>query len=73
MKAYPYENAPSKEVGIALWFLERNEWCWRKISEFGYLQRSKLAAKTVALIAHDRVLTGELVSRGLPTYYDARA
>lgn len=67
---YPYGDAPSKEVGIALWFLERHEWAWRKLNEFAYLKRGKLAAKAVSLIAHDRVLNGELVSRGLPTYYD---
>lgn len=56
-------------VGIALWVLERTEWGWAKLSSHAYLRRRKLAAKTVALIAHDRILTDEILTRGLPSYY----
>lgn len=69
--SYPYESAPSKEVGIALWVMERHEWAWRKLSgsTHAFVKRSKLSAKTASLVAHDRILTGEFVSRGLPSFY----
>lgn len=67
--SHPYETAKSKEVGISLWVLERHEWRWRSFGPKGYMARSKLAAKCAALIAHDRILNGELLSRGLPSFY----
>ncbi|WP_434456522.1 hypothetical protein JQR85_13615 [Stutzerimonas urumqiensis] len=59
-------NAP---VRLALWFLGRHEWTWRQLNEHVFAQRPKLAAKTASLIAHDRILAGEIVSRGVPSYY----
>ncbi|EPG5778923.1 hypothetical protein L4D88_004200 [Pseudomonas aeruginosa] len=35
--------------------------------------RKKMAAKAVALIAHDRILTDEILTRGLPSYWDREA
>lgn len=68
---YPYETAPTKEVGIALWVMERHEWAWRKLADStsAFIKRSKLSAKTASLVAHDRILTGEFISRGLPSFY----
>lgn len=69
--SYPYESAKCPKVGIALWVLERHEWNWRALgsSSHAFIQRSKIAAKTVALVAHDRILTGDILSRGLPSSY----
>mgnify|MGYP003478518497 CR=1 FL=1 len=72
---YPYESAPTKEVGIALWVLERHEWSWEKLaeSEFAFIRRSKLAAQASSLIVHDRILHGELMTRELPSFYGEKA
>lgn len=69
--SYPYETAPTNEVGIALWVMERHEWVWRKLegNTSGFITRSRLAAKTTSLVAHDRILTGEWIERGLPSFY----
>lgn len=69
--SYPYETAPTKEVGIALWVMERHEWSWRKLADstHAFIKRSRLAAKTASLVAHDRILTGEFIGRGLPSFY----
>lgn len=67
--SYPFEAASTKEAGISLWVLERHEWEWRGFCSGGYMRRSKLAAKCAALIAHDRILNGELLTRGLPSFY----
>lgn len=68
--SHPYESAPTKEVGIALWVLERHEWGWQgQRTSSMFLKRSALAAKAVALVAHDRILTGEFIERGLPSFY----
>lgn len=72
---YPYESVATKEVGIALWVLERHEWSWEKLatSEFPFIQRSKLAAQAFSLIVHDRILNGELMTRELPSFYGDKA
>lgn len=72
---YPYESAPSKEVSIALWVMERHEWAWRNLAgrSSAFIKRSKLAAKTASLVAHDRILTGEFIGRGLPSFYRKEA
>jgi len=69
--SYPYELTDSPKTGIALWVLERHEWNWRALdnSSHAFIQRSKIAAKTVALVAHDRILNDEIISRGLPSFY----
>lgn len=67
--SYPYETAPTKEVGIALWVMERHEWSWWNLGCGLFLQRAKLASKCASLVAHDRVLTGEFIERGLPSFY----
>ncbi|WP_153605113.1 hypothetical protein, partial [Pseudomonas aeruginosa] len=54
-------------IGVALWVLDRHEWNWRKLNEYAFIMRKKLAAKAVALIAHDRILTDEILTRGLPS------
>ncbi|MBK59413.1 MAG: hypothetical protein CML01_11490 [Pseudomonas sp.] len=59
----------SAPVRLALWALERSEWSWRQVNEYLHFQRKKTAAKAAALIAHDRILTGEIVSRGVPSFY----
>lgn len=69
MMTYAYLDAPTKEVCIALWVLERHEWSWRSISSHGYIMRAKNTAKAASLVAHDRILNGELMSRGLPSFY----
>lgn len=68
---YPYELTDSPNTGIALWVLERHEWNWRTLegSSHAFIQRSKISAKTVALVAHDRILNDEIISRGLPSFY----
>lgn len=67
---YPYESAPTKEVGIALWVLERHEWGWQKLGTgSAFLKRANVAARAAALVAHDRILTGEFIERGLPSFY----
>ena len=67
----PYELTASPKTGISLWVLERHEWNWRTIegNSHAFIQRSKLSAKTVALVAHDRILSDEITSRGLPSFY----
>jgi hypothetical protein len=67
---YPYESAPTKEVGISLWLIERHEWAWREVdkSEHAFIRRHKLACKATTLIAHDRILNGELMTRGSPPF-----
>ncbi len=67
--SYPYESAASKEVGISLWVLDHHEWSWRRNSGSKFMSRAKLTAKCTALIAHDRILNGEIISRGLPYFY----
>ena len=69
--SYQYESAKCPKVGIALWVLERHEWNWRALdnSSHAFIQRSKIAAKTVSLVAHDRILNDEIISRGLPSFY----
>ncbi|MFU6981683.1 hypothetical protein KK211_17795 [Pseudomonas aeruginosa] len=57
-------------IGIALWVLDRQEWNWRRLNRYAFIMRKNMAAKTVALIAHDRVLTDEALTRGLPSYWD---
>ena len=67
---HPYQMAPSKEVGIALWILERFEWTWRRTSFRGlFMRKARTQAKCAAIIVHDRVLNGEVQSRGLPFLY----
>jgi hypothetical protein len=72
---YPYESAPNKEVGISLWALERHEWSWRGMAQsvHAFIRRGKLAAKATSLVAHDRILNGELITRGLPSFYADKA
>ena len=72
--SYPYELTDSPKTGIALWVLERHEWNWRTLEGNGhaFIQRSKLSAKTVALVAHDRILNDEITSRGLPSFYGSK-
>ena len=69
--SYPYELTDSPKTGISLWVLERHEWNWRTLegSSHAFIQRSKISAKTVALVAHDRILNDEIISRGLPSFY----
>jgi hypothetical protein len=59
-------------VQLALWVLDRHEWNWRQVNQYLHFQRKKNAAKTAALIAHDRILTCEIVSRGVPSYYGSK-
>lgn len=59
-------------IGVALWVLDRNEWNWRRLNRYTFIMRRKLAAKAVALIAHDRILTDEILTRGLPSYWDRK-
>ena len=47
----------------ALWFLEYTEFLWQGAHPF--LRRARLAAKTRALINHDRFLNFEINSRGM--------
>lgn len=73
--SYPYESAPTKEVGIALWVLEFHEWSWRDMTEsqLPFIRRCKLAAQAASLICHDRILHGELMTRDLPSFYGDKA
>ncbi|MFU3267100.1 hypothetical protein ACM7LV_20065 [Pseudomonas aeruginosa] len=57
-------------IGVALWVLDRQEWNWRRLNRYAFIMRKKMAAKAVALIAHDRILTDEILARGLPSYWD---
>ncbi|MFU3658056.1 hypothetical protein ACM7JE_29425 [Pseudomonas aeruginosa] len=57
-------------IGVALWVLDRQEWNWRRLNRYAFIMRKKMAAKAVALIAHDRILTDEVLTRGLPSYWD---
>ncbi|AMA37831.1 TPA: hypothetical protein L5A14_006767 [Pseudomonas aeruginosa] len=57
-------------IGVALWVLDRHEWNWRRLNRSAFIMRKKMAAKSVALIAHDRILTDEVLTRGLPSYWD---
>ncbi|HCF3756167.1 TPA: hypothetical protein NID20_004795 [Pseudomonas aeruginosa] len=57
-------------IGVALWVLDRQEWNWRRLNWYAFIMRKKMAAKAVALIAHDRILTDEVLTRGLPSYWD---
>ncbi len=43
---------------------------WRRLNRYAFIMRKKMAAKAVALIAHDRILTDEVLARGLPSYWD---
>ncbi|HBO0350755.1 TPA: hypothetical protein ACP31N_001084 [Pseudomonas aeruginosa] len=60
----------SPRIGVALWVLGRHEWNWRRLNRYAFIMRKKMAAKAVALIAHDRILTDEVLARGLPSYWD---
>ncbi|EMH7816095.1 TPA: hypothetical protein L5W85_005498 [Pseudomonas aeruginosa] len=57
-------------IGVALWVLDGHEWNWRRLNRSAFIMRKKMAAKAVALIAHDRILTDEVLARGLPSYWD---
>lgn len=63
----------SKTVQMALWVLDRHEWSWRQVNKYLHFQRNKPASKAAALVAHDRILTGEIVSRGAPSFYRGAA
>lgn len=68
--SYPYESAKTKETGIALWILERHEWAWKRLVNTSmFIKRKEIAARAAALVAHDRVLTGEFIERGFPSFY----
>lgn len=60
-------------IGVALWVLDRHEWNWRRLNRYAFIMSKNLAAKAVALIAHDRILTDEILTRGLPSYFDREA
>jgi len=66
---YPFESAKVKKPEISLWVLERYEWSWRNLGCGLFLKRAKIAAKAAALVAQDRILTGEFISRDLPSFY----
>ena len=63
---YPYETAPPN-VGVALWLLEWHAWNWSRLTTtcLPFVRREKLKAKTLALINHDRIVTEEVLDRGL--------
>lgn len=63
-----WETAPKGRVAVALLFIEENWFCWRRVNPFTIVQRSQIAAQAAAVVAHDRILNGELASRGLPSY-----
>lgn len=52
----------------ALEILCNSSWNWKTLNEYGYIQRTQLAAKAASIIAHDRMLNCEQ-SRGLPSHY----
>jgi len=67
--SYEYEKAPTKEIGVSLWFLENFEYQWREVCMTVLGRRWYNKGKAAALVMHDRILNGELVSRPLIPYY----
>lgn len=55
-------------VLCALQLMRCSAWNWKKLNEYGYIQRALLAAKLAGIVAHDRAINGEQ-SRGLPSHY----
>jgi hypothetical protein len=65
-------DIPCGLIAVALMYLHNVKWFeWRFAdARSNYiLSRQPLAAKAAALIAHDRILNGELEKRGLPPIF----
>lgn len=65
-------DVPRGPIAVALTHLNYGWYSWRQKAEFGFMRlvrRKPLAAQTAALISHDRILNGQIASRGLVDFY----
>lgn len=56
-------------VRIALKTLGRSKWGWRALEGWGFIKRNNAGSKCAAIVAHDRILCGEIYTRGTPSFY----
>ena len=66
---HAYMNAPTKEIGVSLWLLERFEWNWREVCMTPLGKKWYHTGKAAALVMHDRILNSEIDSREIIPYY----
>jgi hypothetical protein len=68
----PAKDVPCGPVAVALSHLNYGWYSWRQKAEFGFMRlvrRKPVAAQAAALISHDRILNGQIASRGLVSFY----
>ena len=68
----PAKDVPRGPIAVALTHLNYDWYSRRQTSQFRLprlADRNAIAAKTAALISHDRILNGEIMSRGLVDFY----
>lgn len=63
-------DVPKGLVALALLWVNHRGWSGSvKVGDRLIRTRPEMAAKTVSLIAHDRILNEEMVTRGLPPFF----
>lgn len=56
-------------IKVALKTLGHPRWNWRSLDGWGFIRRNNVAARSAAVVAHDRIICGDILSRGTPSFY----